>query len=65
MGPEMIAAIVASLGLAGGSVAGLWRIAQTLGRYEGSTAKVLEQLSNIVSDHETRLRSLERSDGLS
>lgn len=60
MGPEMIAAIIAGLGLAGGSVAGLWRIASTLGRYEGATAQVLTSLGRIVEDHEDRLRTLER-----
>ena len=59
MGPEMLAAVIAGLGLAGASAAGLWRIAAALGRYEGATAKVLENLGLIVKDHETRIRTLE------
>lgn len=61
MGPEII---IAGLGLAGASVAGLWQIARTLGRYEGSTTQVLKTLTGIVADHESRLRTLEKADGL-
>lgn len=62
MGPEII---IAGLTLAGASAVGLWKIALTLGRYEGSTTQVLKTLTGIVADHETRLRTLERSDGVS
>ena len=53
------ASIIALIGLGGGGVAALWKIANGLGRFEARTGSILEHLQRITEDHEDRLRDLE------
>lgn len=58
-GPEVL---IAALALGGSGVAALWKISWSLGRYEVRTALVLEGLGEMLKDHESRIRGLERPD---
>lgn len=53
------ASIIALVGLGGGAVTALFRIANGLGRFEARTGSILEHLQRITEDHEDRLRDLE------
>ncbi len=53
---------LALIGVGSSGVVALWRIASALSRYETRTALVLETLNKLVTDHETRIRGLERED---
>jgi hypothetical protein len=56
LGPELLLAVI---GLGSSGVIALWRISFALGRYEARTATVLESISKMLSDHESRIRDLE------
>lgn len=51
---------LALIGVGSSGVVALWRIASALSRYETRTALVLETLNKLVTDHEVRIRDLER-----
>lgn len=53
---------VALIGVGSSGVIALWRIASALSRYETRTALVLETLNKLVTDHELRIRDLERGE---
>ena len=52
--------IIALLGLSGSGVLALWKIANGLGRFEARTSTILEGIKEMLSDHEERLREIER-----
>lgn len=58
LGVELVLAVV---GLGSSGVIALWRIANSLGKYEARTALVLESLGKMLADHESRLRELEHN----
>ncbi len=62
MGPEIIAAGIAAVGLSGAGVAALWKIANGLGKFEARTTTILSGIQEMLSDHEQRLRHVERRD---
>ena len=58
--------VVTALGLLGGGVTALWKIANGMGRFEGRIAKTIEGVDKTLSgidarlqDHETRIRKVE------
>ena len=60
--------ILTALGLLGGGVTALWKIANGLGRFEGRITKTLEGIdkmlggiNKVLEDHEDRLRQIERN----
>lgn len=64
---EPITLILTALGLLGGGVTALWRIANSLGRFQGGITKTLEgidkhlgSINKVLEDHELRLRDIER-----
>lgn len=57
MGPEVIIALAA---LGGSGVMALWKIANGLGRFEARTGTILEGIQKMLTDHEGRLRDLEK-----
>lgn len=62
MGPELVAATVAAVSLGGAGVAALWKIANGLGKFEARTTTILSGIQEMLSDHEQRLRHVERRD---
>ena len=54
------ATIIALLSLSGSGVLALWKIANGLGRFEARTSTILEGIKEMLSDHEERLREIER-----
>ena len=54
------ATIIALLSLSGSGVVALWKIANGLGRFESRTSTILEGIKEMLQDHETRLREVER-----
>lgn len=62
MGPELLAAGVAAISLSGAGVAALWKIANGLGKFEARTTTILSGIQEMLSDHEQRLRYVERRD---
>ena len=62
MGPELIAAGIAAVGLSGAGVAALWKIANGLGKFEARTTTILSGIQEMLTDHEQRLRHVERRD---
>jgi hypothetical protein len=57
VGPEIVIAVI---GLGGGGVAALWKIANGLGRFEARTTTILGGIQEMLKDHEERLRGVER-----
>lgn len=53
--------ITAILGLGGSGVVALWKIANGLGMFEAKTTTILGAMQVMLSDHEDRLRDIERS----
>jgi hypothetical protein len=62
VGPELIAAGIAAVGLSGAGVAALWKIANGLGKFEARTTTILSGIQEMLTDHEQRLRHVERRD---
>lgn len=62
MGPELVAAGVAAISLSAAGVAALWKIANGLGKFEARTTTILSGIQEMLSDHEQRLRYVERRD---
>lgn len=54
------ASVIALLALGGAGVSALWKIANGLGRFEARTSTILEGIKQMLSDHEERLREIER-----
>lgn len=54
------ATIIALLGLGSAGVSALWKIANGLGRFEARTSTILEGIKQMLTDHEERLREIER-----
>jgi ABC-type phosphate/phosphonate transport system ATPase subunit len=54
------ATIIALLGVSGSGVVALWKIANGLGRFEARTSTILEGIKQMLTDHEDRLREIER-----
>jgi ABC-type phosphate/phosphonate transport system ATPase subunit len=54
------ATIIALLGVSGSGVVALWKIANGLGRFEARTSTILEGIKQMLTDHEERLREIER-----
>lgn len=52
--------ITAMLALGGSGVVALWRIANGLGKFESKTTTILGAMQVMLSDHEDRLRHIER-----
>ena len=52
--------IIALLSLSGSGVVALWKIANGLGRFEARTSTILEGIQQMLTDHEKRLREIER-----
>jgi hypothetical protein len=57
VGPELV---IAAIGLGITGVTALWKIANGLGRFEARTTTILSGIQEMLSDHEERLRSMER-----
>jgi len=57
MDPATLAA-VGALGLA--STTALWKIANGLGKFESRTLTILDGMQKMLSDHEDRIRVVER-----
>lgn len=53
--------ILTALGLLGGGVTALWKIANGLGRFESRTTVILEGIKDMLADHEDRIREMERN----
>lgn len=52
-----------SLAAVGGlwkGVQALWKIASSVGLYQGQTTTILNGMQTILGDHETRIRTLEK-----
>jgi hypothetical protein len=54
------ASIIALIALGGSGVAALWQIANGLGRFESRTTTILEGIKEMLQDHESRIRDIER-----
>jgi hypothetical protein len=59
--------VLTALGLLGGGVAALWKLAIGMGRFQGtvtagfqSIEKTLKVIQHTLDDHEERLRTVER-----
>ena len=52
--------VLTALGLCGGGVTALWKIAIGLGRFEARTTTILGGIQEMLQDHEERLRDVER-----
>lgn len=57
VGPELI---LAAIGLGGGGVTALWKIANNIGASSARTAAILDSMTKMLADHEARLREVER-----
>lgn len=57
MGPEVVIALV---GLGGSGVVALWKIANGLGAFEARTSAILQGIQTMLTDHEQRIRDMER-----
>ncbi|NBW77007.1 MAG: hypothetical protein EBR34_14595 [Sphingomonadaceae bacterium] len=55
------ASIIALAALGGSGVAALWKIANGLGRFEARTTVILKGITDMLADHEDRLRDIERA----
>jgi hypothetical protein len=55
------ASIIALLALGGSGVAGIWKIANGLGKFEAKTTTILGAMQVMLEDHEDRLRTIERN----